>query len=907
MRQQQHADRLRRLAAAAAPVPLTAPRLHLKRSQAEPAAAAMATMSRTPAGPPFKRAVPDDARNIAGAEGPTSAATRAPITNSNATARQTAYDKRWDKGMTFVGVTAYRARPGDASTTESGTVAAYHLPDVTKFPLTYRTPQSWSGYIGKAERYDVRWGGSSDLTALTWADLKETRIRPASASGSAAPLAVIADTDTHQCGLGQHQHLCVTRAFNALTGSTMSTTEMLSTFNRSIRRTDADPGLTINWMEVLQIHYASIPGHWMIRPITNDADLRLMLGGIGVIGSSRGGRANHTAHVQPPLSGRECVFSKGQVNPQLNGKYQQLPDQQHDRPAYRNTSRRGTFTLSWARHSGRWIITDTTARVVAIAQSDTTADGRCDKPGTEWLIGQSSNVARDPSLTVTSNRTTIDRGKFEALWGVLPAHNQAADNTIHMTDDANQLQSNAKAPNQPNDAMVVFQSTAAAEDDTPLHDQPALYRGTEGKRAQSITRWFQHNRVRDATASLRQLSQPTSSAGQPSHPGGTAQPFSMNTAAAGAALPACPERYWTVQLELHNPNQAMYDAQQSAAAASVGEIDEFDSPIGTNAQRDWHKYVEWDAACGFALIPSRTSIGEAIPYFGLNRLRGFAGYLLEWFGHANLNAYQSAINFYYQQHGYTRPWIGRRFNRFDIAYAAARATRARSNGEKGGGLREEISEVALEWMLSNVDRCPDPVKRGRLLIVLIMVLGFFRANTIGAFESEQDISFDRMGNLKIVMRALKGHKLAAPIIKTIVGVQAHVTEHRVRQGLPVHARAALFESIRKAKDDGVLLNLCLSSTTAKGEITDWFEPRRGENLLLPDIADLRDGGFHSSHSGRRTGASGAAASGTAFKEGIKPHGGWKTSASAERYVNDDYQVQKDGVVRQLFDFLPRNA
>ena len=164
-----------------------------------------------------------------------------------------------------------------------------------------------------------------------------------------------------------------------------------------------------------------------------------------------------------------------------------------------------------------------------------------------------------------------------------------------------------------------------------------------------------------------------------------------------------------------------------------------------------------------------------------------------------------------------------------------------------------------------------------------------------------------MGNLKIVMRALKGHKLAAPIIKTIVGVQAHVTEHRVRQGLPVHARAALFEPIRKAKDDGVLLNLCLSSTTAKDEITDWFEPRRGENLLPPDIGDLRDGGFHSSHSGRRTGASGAAASGTAFKEGIKPHGGWKTSASAERYVNDDYQVQKDGVVRQLFDFLPRNA
>ena len=64
-------------------------------------------------------------------------------------------------------------------------------------------------------------------------------------------------------------------------------------------------------------------------------------------------------------------------------------------------------------------------------------------------------------------------------------------------------------------------------------------------------------------------------------------------------------------------------------------------------------------------------------------------------GRANRNAFQSATNLYYQQHGYTRPWTGMRFNRFAKAYTAARATRARSNGEKGGGLREEISEVAL--------------------------------------------------------------------------------------------------------------------------------------------------------------------------------------------------------------------
>ena len=879
-------------------------------------------MSRMLSEPPQKRAAGHSARGTAGAVGHNAAinttdltarlataqataaapgmATSATITNSNGNARQKAFAKRLNKGMTFVGDTTYRVRPGDTQTIESGTVSSYHLPDITTFTLTDRTPQAWSGYIGRNERYDVRWGGSSDLTSLTWAELKEARVRPEPTSGAGRGLALAVHSDTQQRHRPPRAVDCITKAFNALTGSSMSIAEMQTTFPHSISQANDDMELIIDWMKILQIYYASVPGHWMIRPVTTDADLRLMLGGIGIIGRAQGGRADHTIHVQPPLSGREYVFSKCQLSPQLNGKYQQLPDQQHDRPAYRNTSKRGSFTLSWSRHSNRWIIADSAARVVAIEQSHATADDRRDRPGTDWLISHAAAVAQDPSLTVTSNRTTIDRGKCEVVWGVLPAHDQAADNTT-------QLQSSTTALANPMNAMVACQLTAEADDDTPLHDQPAFYRGSEGKRAQSIAQGLQRSRVQQATTAMDLITQPTLSAGPSPRSSSAPHPAGRILTAAGAELPACPEQYWAMQLEHHNPSQSLYGAQQSAAAASVSEIEEFDSPVGTNAQRDWNKYVDWDAACGFALIPSRTAPGEAIPYFGLNRLRGFAGYLLEWFGRANLNAYQSAINLYYQQHGYNRPWIGLRFTRFAKAYAAAREARARSNGEKGGGLREEIRETALEWMLSTVDNCQDPIRRGRLLIVLIMVLGFFRANTIGAFESEQDISFDRMGNLQIVMRALKGHKLAAPIIKSIISVPAHVTKHRASRGLPVHARAALFESIRKAKDQGVRLNLCISSSTAHDEITDWFEPKRGDNLIPPDIANLRDGGFHASHSGRRTGASGAAASGTAFKEGIKPHGGWKTSASAELYVNDDYQVQKDGVVRQLFDFLPRNA
>ena len=38
----------------------------------------------------------------------------------------------------------------------------------------------------------------------------------------------------------------------------------------------------------------------------------------------------------------------------------------------------------------------------------------------------------------------------------------------------------------------------------------------------------------------------------------------------------------------------------------------------------------------------------------------------------------------------------------------------------------------------------------------------------------------------------------------------------------------------------------MSATAAKDEITNWFEPKQGENLLPMNIANLRDEGIHSS-------------------------------------------------------------
>ena len=67
------------------------------------------------------------------------------------------------------------------------------------------------------------------------------------------------------------------------------------------------------------------------------------------------------------------------------------------------------------------------------------------------------------------------------------------------------------------------------------------------------------------------------------------------------------------------------------------------------------------------------------------------------------------------------------------------------------------------------------------------------------------------------------------------------------------------------------------------------------------------GRFVSSHSMRKTGASAANKVGVTLFEGLMPWGGWRSSQSAERYVNQAYLASADGIFADLFDWLrPRN-
>ena len=373
-----------------------------------------------------------------------------------------------------------------------------------------------------------------------------------------------------------------------------------------------------------------------------------------------------------------------------------------------------------------------------------------------------------------------------------------------------------------------------------------------------------------------------------------------------------PELYWTANMpstEALPPAAQAHQQTQVDAAESIAAAAEHSSD---NAAKDWQRLVDWDSACGHKPIPSREREGVSIPYFSINRLLGFAAYLSVWYNRATLGAYQSAVNHYYQLHGYGRPWLGTVFKRYMSAYATVHERDGVAAGAHLGSLRTELPEQTVEWMLDNVDSL-EPGDRGFILGVLIMILCFFRAHTWGSVQHEDDIYFDPEGNLVVVVRALKGQLLNTPELKTVPKCEPAAPQ---AGGAPVrpHARARLFESIRKAQAADIPLRLgggSIPANAAADYITNRLNPDRAEaadtvdGIIPPAALPIPEGRFISSHSMRKTGASAAYQIGALFFESIVPWGGWKSTTSAERYVNKAYRCSAKGTLYQLFDFMRR--
>jgi hypothetical protein len=92
---------------------------------------------------------------------------------------------------------------------------------------------------------------------------------------------------------------------------------------------------------------------------------------------------------------------------------------------------------------------------------------------------------------------------------------------------------------------------------------------------------------------------------------------------------------------------------------------------------------------------------------------------------------------------------------------------------------------------------------------------------------------------------------------------------------------------------------CVDHAVAESHIS---EPHSGPPFE-PTVTHSRN--IALSRWGGKTGASAADQIGALFFERIVPWGGWKSTTSAERYVNKAYRCSAKGTLYQLFDFMRR--
>ena len=300
-------------------------------------------------------------------------------------------------------------------------------------------------------------------------------------------------------------------------------------------------------------------------------------------------------------------------------------------------------------------------------------------------------------------------------------------------------------------------------------------------------------------------------------------------------------------------------------------------------------------------VPSKTTRGVSVPFFCLDAVQRFTAWLLVNCKMADLGATRTALNNYYDSHGYGRPWQGPRLKRWEEAYRLARERIARTNGEKAAGLRENIQERGIQHLFDTAETAVG-VDLARRFNALTQIIFFFRANTMGAMEREDDIFIDpHGGSIVFKVRALKGRHLAVPILKRLPSVSKEEKDRRIAEGLPKHYRHRYFDLLCRIKIERVDLNIYTNRLTAAGEINKYIE-----DLFPEDLLGLREGSFISSHSFRKTGAVAAARTLCEFFNAIMPWGHWKTVKSVMLYVADE-TFEVGPLSQELFDFMARLA
>eukprot|EP01050_Picozoa_sp_SAG11_P030308 SAG11_NODE_8911_length_963_cov_3.038194_1_plen_277_part_01 len=225
------------------------------------------------------------------------------------------------------------------------------------------------------------------------------------------------------------------------------------------------------------------------------------------------------------------------------------------------------------------------------------------------------------------------------------------------------------------------------------------------------------------------------------------------------------------------------------------------------------------------------------------------------------------------------------------------------HGFSVGNLRTEIPgaglayviELAAEARRESLRRAEDTMHQAHrkvswMAVFLVMLMYWFRADTIAGYRPG-DITFNDVGAMNFVVRRLKrGKAHVQPFSKCI---PCPTTGRSKRIFLVIQHAIGL-----RAGDGEFWFSDYIwgnAPTTVSDRITQAMAAYLdAKQLFMPE------GSFISSHSWRKTGASAYAASQGDWHL-LMRWGMWKAIASAEAYINRDFQ--HDPIVSEIFSWL----
>jgi hypothetical protein len=269
----------------------------------------------------------------------------------------------------------------------------------------------------------------------------------------------------------------------------------------------------------------------------------------------------------------------------------------------------------------------------------------------------------------------------------------------------------------------------------------------------------------------------------------------------------------------------------------------------------------------------------------------------------SIRTYFSALNYFYTQKKLGAPWQHGPLSDINNMFEKASKVWRIERGIKVGNLRTEFPGAGVKGVIAaaaeakrqsilhrNDNEHPSHRRVCWFTVFLVQLLFWFRADTIAGYQPG-DIRFNAAGDMSFLVRRLKrGSAHIQPFSK---GIPAPTTE----------ILAVIFAVIRHAISiETATGTYCFGPWLwgdQPGNVSDKITCAMDELLDYDDLF-IPEGSFVSSHSWRKTGASAFAACRGDWLL-LMRWGMWKAIASAQAYVNLEYQP--DPVIPLIFPWL----